>query len=185
MLYLIMGRSGSGKTTIAQKLKDEGYKGVKSYTTRPRRDGESEDAYNFISEEEYAALPNKIAPVFFNGYHYCSTIDDIKEAELYVAEPSAVRELRTAGIDFKVLFIAVSKNTAIERMKKRGDSQEKIDSRIKNDEIDFGVTSIANPKVAYNELGKNKVFYFHNKNLDECVNAILLHLKGEKYGSEK
>ena len=37
-LYLIVGASGSGKTTVANALEEKyGYKQLQSYTTRPMR----------------------------------------------------------------------------------------------------------------------------------------------------
>ena len=37
-LFLIVGASGSGKTTIANTLEERyGYKQIQSYTTRPKR----------------------------------------------------------------------------------------------------------------------------------------------------
>lgn len=55
----IIGGSGSGKTTLAKMLSDnlpEKYKFIKGTTTRARRDNETDDDYEFISEEEYLSL---------------------------------------------------------------------------------------------------------------------------------
>lgn len=54
MILIITGRSGSGKSTIAQKLIDRhGYRQIRTCTTRQRREGESEDAYYFLTKEEF------------------------------------------------------------------------------------------------------------------------------------
>ena len=52
-LYIIAGRSGSGKTSVVQELCSScGLKPVKTTTTRPRHFPE-EDAYHFISQDEF------------------------------------------------------------------------------------------------------------------------------------
>ena len=72
-LYLIVGPSGVGKTTIAKELtKRFGYFQVRSYTTRPPR-FEGEEGYIFLTPQEFSALPQKIACVTFNGYEYTTT----------------------------------------------------------------------------------------------------------------
>ena len=69
-LYLFVGRSASGKTTIANILEQKyGFKQVSSYTTRlPRYDGEV--GHVFVTEEEYKALENMVAYTFYDNNHY-------------------------------------------------------------------------------------------------------------------
>lgn len=54
-LLVLMGKSCSGKDTIANELVNKyGYESFVSYTTRPMRDGEVQDqTYHFISEDEF------------------------------------------------------------------------------------------------------------------------------------
>ena len=65
-IFLLMGKSSSGKDTIYRELmreKDLGLKKVVSYTTRPMREGETDGVqYLFKNEEEYKKLKadNKI-----------------------------------------------------------------------------------------------------------------------------
>ena len=55
-IFLIVGCSGSGKTTITEQLEMKyGLKSIQSYTTRPPRyDGEI--GHTFISTEEFDKL---------------------------------------------------------------------------------------------------------------------------------
>ena len=78
-----MGKSASGKDTILNKLKNEGFVPLVSTTTRPMREGEIDGKdYNFISAEEfkkkienndfieyrsYNTLVNNIAEVWYYG----------------------------------------------------------------------------------------------------------------------
>ncbi|MEE3494768.1 MAG: guanylate kinase [Butyrivibrio sp.] len=65
-IFLLMGKSSSGKDTIYRELiktKELGLKKIVSYTTRPMREGETDGVqYLFKNEEEYKLLKadNKI-----------------------------------------------------------------------------------------------------------------------------
>ena len=65
-IFIIMGKSASGKDTIYKKLlnnKDLNLKTVVMYTTRPKRDFETDGVeYNFVDEEKFEELKrqNKI-----------------------------------------------------------------------------------------------------------------------------
>ena len=61
-IYYIMGKSASGKDTIYNKLFEEcpEIKGITLYTTRPKRDDETDGRqYYFVSEEELSELIRK------------------------------------------------------------------------------------------------------------------------------
>ena len=61
-IVCLLGKTASGKTTIAKELIDKyGFHNWVSYTTRPMRDGEKDGKdYYFVTDEEFAQLPNKI-----------------------------------------------------------------------------------------------------------------------------
>lgn len=58
LLVLIIGPSGVGKTVLARMLLQRHPQWIcgRSATTRPRRPGESEAFYRFVTEEEFTAL---------------------------------------------------------------------------------------------------------------------------------
>ena len=65
-LVLFVGRSASGKTTIANMFAENGYSQIASYSTRPPRyKGEKE--HTFITEEEYDQLEDIMAETHYNG----------------------------------------------------------------------------------------------------------------------
>ena len=72
-IFLLMGKSSSGKDTIYRELmrkKDIGLKKVVSYTTRPMREGETDGVqYLFKNEEEYRKLKDDKKIIEERTYH--------------------------------------------------------------------------------------------------------------------
>ena len=147
-IFLIVGCSGSGKTTITEQLEQKyGLKSIQSYTTRkPRYEGET--GHIFISDEEFDKLTDMVAYTEFAGNRYCATAEQVENNDLYIIDPK--------GVDFfmkaykgsktpKVIFISSNLTTRYERMIGRAETkgkshQEAIESslaRIANDAGEF------------------------------------------------
>ena len=147
-IFLIVGCSGSGKTTITEQLEQKyGLKSIQSYTTRkPRYDGET--GHIFISDEEFDKLTDMVAYTEFAGNRYCATAEQVENNDLYIIDPK--------GVDFfmkaykgsktpKIIFISSNLTTRYERMVEREETkgkshQEAIESsltRIINDAGEF------------------------------------------------
>ncbi len=139
-IYCIAGVSGSGKTTLVEGLEKEyGLETVVSYTTRPKR-SEDETGHIFITDEEFNQLENICAYTVFNGYQYGVTADFIDQCDTYVIDPAGIKFLReTYKGDKNIVGIALlcSPEEVARRMKKRGDSDEAIASRITHDKKAF------------------------------------------------
>lgn len=145
MLNLFIGPSGSGKTEIANKLAAiYGYKIAKSYTTRPKRN-EHENSYYFVSQDEFSTLSDKIAPVLYAGNNYCTTKEELLKSDIWIAEPSAIENLKQANIPFRIFYFDVPLRIRVERMKNRGDSIDKIKLRICLDRQVFDNFILLNP----------------------------------------
>ena len=147
-IFLIVGCSGSGKTTITERLEQKyGLKSIQSYTTRkPRYEGET--GHIFISDEEFDKLTDMVAYTEFAGNRYCATAEQVEDNDLYIIDPK--------GVDFfmkaykgsktpKIIFISSNLTTRYERMVGRAETkgkshQEAIESsltRIVNDAGEF------------------------------------------------
>ena len=175
-LLVLMGKSCSGKDTIANELVKYGYEKFVSYTTRPMRDGEIQDqTYHFISEDEFI---NKINNGFFleyrkylsanaNGLWYYGTAkeDYKKESKMVsILTPDGVNTLISKGINPKVIYIYANQITIKNRLLKRGDNKKEAERRMKADNVDFrGAEMLAN-RIIYNNEGKE---------LSEVVNEVL------------
>ena len=85
-IFCLLGKSGAGKDTVFRALMEKGglgLKGVVTYTTRPRRDGEAEGVeYHFITERRLGELKSAGKIIEMRRYdtvrgpwYYC-TVDD-------------------------------------------------------------------------------------------------------------
>lgn len=138
-IILLVGESGSGKTTIADLLEEMyGYKVLKSYTTRlPRL---NDTSHVFITDEEFDNLKDIVAYTEYNGYRYCATADQVDHSDIYVIDPDGIEKLKEIYHGKKKLvdvYIRVPEEIRASRMKKRGDSDAQIASRLDYDKKAF------------------------------------------------
>lgn len=95
MKIILIGKTATGKDTIANELcKRYGYKLAKSHTTRPKRDGEGE-THHFISKEEYAKYnpEERLAETEVNDYHYFLHPSEVEESDIIIVDPEGLNAL--------------------------------------------------------------------------------------------
>lgn len=101
ILICLMGRTASGKDTIAKMLCERtGLRQIISYTTRERRANEG-DTHIFISDEEYQKLEDsgQIAAFTQIGqYKYCCTFEQLYDNDVYIIDPIGVQNLRKLNL---------------------------------------------------------------------------------------
>lgn len=135
ILYLVAGRTGSGKSTIAEGMcKEFDLKQIKSYTTRLMRAGEEKNAdHIFIRHEDIPLYSDDIAAYTKIGeYEYFTTWNMLFNANnhVYVIDPTGIEflqnEVARKGIadrfDFRIVY--VTSDNAEENLKKRGDADD-------------------------------------------------------------
>lgn len=180
-LCLFVGRSASGKTTIANMLAEKhGYKQVESYTTRKPR-FENEPGHVFVSEEDFKSLGDLAAYTLYNGNHYGTTFEQLNECDIYVIDVPGLKSLLTKLKDddrlICVFYFDASVYNRILRMLDRNDSDTMIISRLLEDEKEDWFKEIDSLVWHYNNIvGKNVHLYNINANGDpQCVMGLILY----------
>ena len=160
VLLCLLGRSASGKDTLANKLCERlGLKQIISYTTRERRINEG-NTHIFITDEEYQALEDggQIAAYTQIGqYKYCCTIEQLYSNDVYVIDYAGLqhlRELDLPNLRLVTVYINVPDNIREARaLTKRGDDKSKwrvrnfaenkqFNEMLKNADFDYAVSNI-------------------------------------------
>ena len=142
LLITLTGRSGCGKSTIAERLNRRyGYIQAKSYTTRPMRDSaEDANTHTFITREQIADFENDIVAYNeYNGNAYFVTRKMLEGCNLYVVDKEGLIQLYNNYHDKDILSIYISCDSSIasRRMAERGDTDEQIMKRLQYDEKAF------------------------------------------------
>ena len=143
LLLCLIGKSGSGKSTIAERLNRRfGYVQAKSYTTRPVRvdDGNDIKTHTFITREQIADFQDDI--VAYNEYNnnaYFVTRKMLEGCNLYVVDKEGLIQLYKNYHDKDILAIYIDCDSSIasRRMAERGDTDEQIMKRLQYDEKAF------------------------------------------------
>lgn len=174
-LYLMVGKSASGKTTVAEILESKyNLKSIQSYTTRPKR-YENETGHTFITEDGFDKLENIMGYNKYNGYRYCCTKEQLDAADIYVVDVPGVETLLEryqSDRPIVIFYFDASVCTRIDRMMDRHDSDMQIVSRIYNDEKSdwFVDLKVLRWHYAY-DLHRNVVL--HMIHADEDVEKVL------------
>lgn len=95
MKFLILGRTATGKDTLAKILHDKyNWTFVNSITTRPKRT-ENEDTHIFMTEDEANKIPeeSRVASTIINGYQYFATKEQLEISDGYIIDPNGLYAL--------------------------------------------------------------------------------------------
>ena len=144
LLFIVSAPSGTGKTTLVERLVTQipRLRMSRSYTSRPARAGEQDGVdYNFISRERFEAMAAaeaflEWADVFGNYYGTCTAdTNSILEAGddlVLVIDVQGARQVRSRGIDSVGIFVLPPSAVILEqRLRGRSkDSDEQIRRRL-------------------------------------------------------
>jgi len=171
-MIILIGESGSGKTTILNELEKMGFKKAKNHTTRPKRKTDDElNEYKFLTKEEFNKMWDEgklLQRAEFNNEFYGISTDSLKPNIACVSITDSVKdikkrveELKIKDVDIKTFYIYVPQEERINRMLKRGDSADAINKRL---EID---------KEKFKEAKEVADFTIENVDLKRTVNDIV------------
>jgi guanylate kinase len=140
LVIVVSGPGGVGKGTVVDRLLagDDRLHVNRSWTTRDRRPGEAPDAYNFVSREvfeEHARSGGFLEWVEFLDYLQGSPVPQVPPGHDVIFEIDVAGGARIAEIhDNPVLIFidAPDRSVQAERMRLRGDPQDKIEKRLRH-----------------------------------------------------
>lgn len=183
-LFVLIGKSGSGKDTVLEQLiHNYGYKKVISYTTRPMRDGEMDGInYHFVSDKVFKSMIETGEAIEYNtfetsqGYCYYGTHKDIlKDLEnsnlICIKEPKGTQQLINVLGSKNVIPIVLERDgkERIISSLKRGDNWLEVCRRGLADHEDF------------TEIDKESLFRVNNETISDTETIIHNYIQGEKY----
>ena len=185
-IFLLMGKSSSGKDTIYRELmrkKDMGLKKVVSYTTRPMREGETDGVqYLFKNEEEYRQLKEDNKIIEERAYNtkcgvwrYFTADDgqiDLSDGDyLIIGTLESYCYIRDYFGKENVVPVYIDTNarTRLERAMHREDKQEnprydEMCRRFLADEEDFSETKLSEAKIEKR--------FENNAEIEDCIKEI-------------
>ena len=175
-LYLIAGRSASGKDTITAELcRKFGWRKVVSFTDTPMRtDQRNGIEHWFLQKDEFDNLLKEnhiLAYTQIGEYRYCATVESIEEdIRFYIIDPVGIKFLRenyADQIDMTVIFVYVPKETCLMRMERRGNFD--AEARFKGEDEMF---------TDFEQRGDWDFCIDNNGTLEEAVNKAAKFIEG-------
>ena len=175
-ILILIGKTSSGKTLIKEKLIENGFSGITTFTNRPKRKGEKQDiTYHFISEDDFK---QKIEEGFFAEYktyntefgkwYYGSALEDLEKADdksVIILTPDGYRDIvEKLSNRPTAIYIYANNATIKKRLLKRGDDKNEAQRRLEHDNEDFKGIENEVDRIVYNNDGTD---------IDEVVNKIL------------
>lgn len=150
MIYVLLGKTCSGKTTVLQALKEKGFKTITTYTTRPQREGEVNGRdYHFVTKDQYDSLnkhglltaKNSFVSAYGEEWFYAIHLQDIDGDidSIVITDPIGYRDLVETIGDHRVCGIYLNSSLEVRTLRgmNRKDNIDELFRRLKADEEDF------------------------------------------------
>lgn len=136
-IIVLVGPSGSGKTSIGKILSKRGIPRLITTTTRAPRLGELDGVDYYFRDFTEMKIDHFIEQTVYNDNRYGLTKDEVKtKLEKYdlvhvSLDQNGAKAVKEAfPKETFVIFVKISEEEMVRRMKRRGDSQAEIDERI-------------------------------------------------------
>lgn len=174
-ILVLVGSSGSGKTTVANELEKRGFHRLVTMTTRPMRDGEINHLhYHFVSEDEFWKIDRVEENKYIEHWYGLSKDEVNQKLKKYdnlviVMDKNGASAMKKEFRDMvKVIFLTISPEEMERRLRERGESEETIQKRLRQayDQNEFKKPDVAD-------------ILINNIDLDNTIQQILAFAKKE------
>lgn len=170
MTLVLIGKSGSGKSTVAKLLEKEyGLRRIVTFTTRPIREGERDGVdYRFVNKKTFDVF--KKAGFFAETADYktekgiwsygSAKLDYEEEAGpgVIVLTPAGVKAIKKAGVKCVCIYLRAKDETLMIRLANRGDDIAEMLRRLRHDDEDFeGAEELADLTINVDSLEAKKI----------------------------
>ena len=179
-IYLIVGKSGSGKDTIVNALCDKyGYQRLISYTTRRQRSDPADAKSHIFSDIETYQLDKErgyvIAETCYDGNYYWAIKPQVDMSDIYIIDIPGVKSIKERYHDKGIVVVGIEADavTRVLRMKLRGDSLPSISARITSDDTEFAeMDDVVDITISNNSLPDGS-----EPSIDEIVDKLNTFIK--------
>lgn len=142
-IMVLVGGSGSGKTTIAHELQEIGYKRFVTTTTRPMREGEVNHVdYHFVTLDAFWEI-DKVEHNKYTDHFYGLSKEEVRskldthDKFVVVMDINGATAMKEAFGDIvQIVFLSIPAKEMERRMKERGETEKVIQTRLKQ-AVDF------------------------------------------------
>lgn len=148
MLLLIAGKTAVGKDSVCKYLEELGIKKIKTYTSRPMREYESQgEPYHFVTDDEFKILSEQGYFAEETSYkvadgsiwRYGTAIGDIsKDNMCLIVNPDGLKYYsKLTTLDTYVVYLYADNGVIWNRLRQRGDDAAEAKRRLEADDEDF------------------------------------------------
>lgn len=181
-MIVLIGKTCSGKTTIANELMKSGFHKVVTTTSRGIRDSETQNIdYNFVSNDKFIEKIRNNEFVEWKNYntvdgvwYYGTTYEDLQQANnrsVLIITPRGLKELLDKGYNITSIYIYANNDTIKKRLIDRGDSKNEAERRLLSDNEEF----------KHAEELVDRIFYNNSTdNISDVVNKIRKYISDRK-----
>ena len=177
-IFCFVGETNSGKDTIVNRIceMDKRFSTVISYTSRPKRDNETDGVeHHFVDSDtikdimtnrpdDVVAYTKISQDLFSSGYEYLATIDELDKGNIYIIDPHGIEYLRSKfGDIYEIIAIYIYAPLEIrrKRAKNRSDYTAEFAKRVENESVQF------------DHYYRHKKYDYIIYNIDGCLDAAV------------